>query len=154
MAGRSPAPKPPSKRARRNTDAMAVTVLPFEPCEQSALPEDVEWPERTREHGARSCARCPRADGKGGSVVRLPKAVIDNHRLFIGGVELTAIPGVLIAQEPVTVRPVVLGEWNVIRIELHVGEVEITPPASVDESGVIDIGPYDPRRRGWRLCVR
>lgn len=48
MAGRGPAPKPANKRARRNADATAVTILQFEPCEQPPLPKDVEWPERTR----------------------------------------------------------------------------------------------------------
>lgn len=63
MAGRGPAPKDPSKRARTNKDPMALRVITAEPVKQPALPEvdmQVEvdgelvsqrftWPARTRE---------------------------------------------------------------------------------------------------------
>lgn len=48
MAGRGPAPKNPSKRARSGTPG-AVTLITFVQGEQPTLPEDIEWPERTRE---------------------------------------------------------------------------------------------------------
>lgn len=53
MAGRGPAPKDPSKRARRNKDPMPLRVIEADPCEQPALPVsmpgDEPWPEQTRE---------------------------------------------------------------------------------------------------------
>ena len=63
MAGMGPAPKDPSKRARRNKDSVPSTVLRFEESDQPALPDfsiQVEvdgeltsqrfvWPEVTRE---------------------------------------------------------------------------------------------------------
>lgn len=39
MAGRGPAPKDPSKRARRNADPIATTTLRFERAEDPGLPE-------------------------------------------------------------------------------------------------------------------
>jgi hypothetical protein len=48
MAGRGPAPKDPSRRARRNADPVATTLLRFEAAEQPELPEDMEWPAATR----------------------------------------------------------------------------------------------------------
>ena len=63
MAGRGPAPKDPSKRARANKDPQALRVIAAEPVKQPDLPEfDVQvevdgelvsqrfnWPARTRE---------------------------------------------------------------------------------------------------------
>ncbi|MBP2211095.1 hypothetical protein JOJ87_001439 [Rhodococcus ruber] len=56
MAGRGPAPKDPSKRARRNSDPTALRVITAEPVEQPALPditalgdEPFTWPQRTRD---------------------------------------------------------------------------------------------------------
>ena len=59
MAGRGPAPKDPSKRARRNADPNALRVIAAEPVEQPDLPTfEVEkdgnltefvWPARTVE---------------------------------------------------------------------------------------------------------
>lgn len=49
MAGRGPAPKPASRRARRNTDAgHNLTVLTFTKARQPDLPDDVDWHPRTR----------------------------------------------------------------------------------------------------------
>ena len=59
MAGRGPAPKDPSKRARRNSDPIPLRVLVAEAIEQPELPAGVpsvddgellmaEWPEQTR----------------------------------------------------------------------------------------------------------
>ena len=47
MAGRGPAPKDPSKRVRRNRDAVATTTIRFERAEQPTLPDDIPWPEAT-----------------------------------------------------------------------------------------------------------
>ncbi|MFB7672936.1 hypothetical protein ACFC26_16160 [Kitasatospora purpeofusca] len=60
MAGVGPAPKDPSRRARRNKDPQAQTVLRFERAEAPELPDfrintgedglvEFVWPERTRE---------------------------------------------------------------------------------------------------------
>lgn len=59
MAGRGPAPKDPSRRARANKDPIALRVIQAEPVDQPELPEfDIEregkivefrWPTRTRE---------------------------------------------------------------------------------------------------------
>jgi hypothetical protein len=63
MAGRGPAPKDPKKRARTNSDPVALRVITAEPIAQPDLPEfDVQvevdgelasrrfvWPARTRE---------------------------------------------------------------------------------------------------------
>lgn len=63
MAGRGPAPKDPSQRARRNADVIPMRVIHAEPIEQPDLPEfDIsieidgrmvsqkfQWPERTRQ---------------------------------------------------------------------------------------------------------
>lgn len=38
MAGRGPAPKDPSKRARRNTDAHGMRVITADPTSQPKLP--------------------------------------------------------------------------------------------------------------------
>lgn len=48
MAGRGPAPKDPSRRARRNADPSPVRVLQVDPVEQPELPEGVDWPTQTR----------------------------------------------------------------------------------------------------------
>lgn len=59
MAGRGPAPKDPSKRARTNSDPIPLRVLTSEPVKQPKLPllrfpdangklVQVAWPERTR----------------------------------------------------------------------------------------------------------
>lgn len=51
MAGNGPAPKPASKRARRNSDPMGVRLVSSEPVKQPPLPEvmpDGEpWPDQT-----------------------------------------------------------------------------------------------------------
>lgn len=47
MAGYTP-PKDPAKRARRNKDPHATTVLRFEKAEAPELPAGVDWPEQTR----------------------------------------------------------------------------------------------------------
>lgn len=59
MAGRGPAPKDPSRRARRNADPIALRVIHAEPTAQPELPTllildggdlvPVEWPDVTRE---------------------------------------------------------------------------------------------------------
>ena len=63
MAGRGPAPKDPSRRARRNADPQGLRVIHADPTDQPDLPEfDVQvevdgeltsqafvWPARTRE---------------------------------------------------------------------------------------------------------
>jgi hypothetical protein len=50
MAGRGPAPKDRSKRARRNDDGINKIVLPFTRAPQPELPNGAEnWPTRTRE---------------------------------------------------------------------------------------------------------
>ena len=63
MAGRGPAPKDPSRRARRNADILGLRVITADPVEQPELPEfdlevsrdgevhyeRFEWPARTRE---------------------------------------------------------------------------------------------------------
>lgn len=63
MAGRGPAPKDPSRRARRNAEPTALRVITAEPTQQPDLPDfDVQievdgdlvsqsfsWPQRTRE---------------------------------------------------------------------------------------------------------
>lgn len=48
MAGRGPAPKDPSRRARRNADPHPTTVLRFERAEAHGLPEEQDWPVQTR----------------------------------------------------------------------------------------------------------
>ncbi len=58
MAGRGPAPKDPSKRARRNSDPIPLRILIAEATEQpnlptvslvdsEGLPADLEWPAQT-----------------------------------------------------------------------------------------------------------
>lgn len=47
MAGRGPAPKPASKRARRNADPTPATVLQFVKGEAPDLPEGVDWNPQT-----------------------------------------------------------------------------------------------------------
>lgn len=53
MAGRGPAPKPASKRARANKDPLGLKIVESEPTAQPPLPElmpDGEpWPEATRQ---------------------------------------------------------------------------------------------------------
>lgn len=49
MAGVGPAPKDANKRARRNKDPIATTVLAFVPGEQPFLPADHEWHPQTIE---------------------------------------------------------------------------------------------------------
>ncbi|MCL2089857.1 MAG: hypothetical protein FWH11_01300 [Micrococcales bacterium] len=48
MAGRGPSPKDPRRRARRNADTVATTVVEFVRADQPGLPDDVPWPEQTR----------------------------------------------------------------------------------------------------------
>lgn len=48
MAGRGPAPKAASRRARTN-QVMAERVVPYEPADQPQLPDGVDWPEATIE---------------------------------------------------------------------------------------------------------
>lgn len=47
VRGRGPAPKDPSKRARRNVDPIPATILEFQPGVQPELP-DGSWPDMTR----------------------------------------------------------------------------------------------------------
>lgn len=62
MAGRGPAPKDPSRRARRNADPVPLRAIEARPCPQPDLPEtfpmlvkkgfdtvrvELDWPERT-----------------------------------------------------------------------------------------------------------
>lgn len=59
MAGRGPAPKDPSRRARRNADPVALRVIEAEPVAQPELPtiqvevegelREFHWPTQTRE---------------------------------------------------------------------------------------------------------
>ena len=46
---RGPAPKDPSRRARRNVDPIPTTKLRFEPAEQPSLPDGVDWHPRTQQ---------------------------------------------------------------------------------------------------------
>jgi hypothetical protein len=48
MAGLGPAPKDPSKRARRNPDPIPSRTLRFVHGEQPKLPAGTTWPKRTR----------------------------------------------------------------------------------------------------------
>lgn len=48
MAGRGPAPKDPSRRARRNADPSPVTVLRWAPTDAPDLPDGHDWPLQTR----------------------------------------------------------------------------------------------------------
>ena len=48
MAGRGPAPKDPSKRARRNKDPQGLRVIWAEPKPQPKLPTGVKWHPQTR----------------------------------------------------------------------------------------------------------
>jgi hypothetical protein len=48
MAGTGPAPKDPSKRARRNKDPIPQTTLRFEPAEAPELPPEIDWHPQTR----------------------------------------------------------------------------------------------------------
>lgn len=48
MAGRGPTPKDPRRRARRNADQVQGTVIRFTRGVQPELPEEIDWPERTR----------------------------------------------------------------------------------------------------------
>lgn len=61
MAGRGPAPKDPSRRARKNKDTTQVHHIPLVKCPQPALPEDIPWPDRTVEFWAK-WARSPLAE--------------------------------------------------------------------------------------------
>jgi hypothetical protein len=47
MAGRGPAPKAASKRARTNKDPVGSTLLEFRPADAPELPQDVDWHQRT-----------------------------------------------------------------------------------------------------------
>lgn len=47
MAGNGPAPKPANRRARRNADPKALTVLRFDPAAAPGLPDDIDWHPRT-----------------------------------------------------------------------------------------------------------
>lgn len=47
MAGRGPAPKDKSRRARANEDSVSTTTLRFEAADPPELPEGVEWPQAT-----------------------------------------------------------------------------------------------------------
>lgn len=49
MAGRGPAPKDPSQRARRNKDAVPTTYLKFVRGTIPKLPRDIDWHPRARE---------------------------------------------------------------------------------------------------------
>lgn len=49
MAGVGPAPKPSSRRARRNKDDTPTTILRFEEAEQPNLPDGYPWPDETLE---------------------------------------------------------------------------------------------------------
>lgn len=49
MAGRGPAPKDPSKRARRNADPVPLRVIVAEPVPQPELPAGRSWPDATRD---------------------------------------------------------------------------------------------------------
>jgi len=49
MAGQGPAPKDPSRRARRNADPVPSTSIRFVKAEQPPLPADMEWHPRTVE---------------------------------------------------------------------------------------------------------
>ncbi len=49
MAGRGPAPKPSSRRARGGKDDQPTTILRFEEAEQPKLPEGFPWPDSTLE---------------------------------------------------------------------------------------------------------
>lgn len=49
MAGRGPAPKPASRRARTNKDPAPQTVLRFARGDAPELPDDEDWHPRTRD---------------------------------------------------------------------------------------------------------
>lgn len=48
MAGIGPAPKDPSRRARRNVDPNPTIRLQFQPCEPPELPDGLDWHPMTR----------------------------------------------------------------------------------------------------------
>lgn len=48
MPGLGPAPKDPSRRARRNVDVHPTTTLPFQSCNAPELPKTVDWHPQTR----------------------------------------------------------------------------------------------------------
>ena len=48
MAGMGPAPKANGRKARRNEESIATTVVRFERAEQPELPEDIPWPAPTQ----------------------------------------------------------------------------------------------------------
>jgi hypothetical protein len=48
MPGRGPAPKDPSRRARRNVDTTPTTTLPFQSCNAPQLPDTIDWHPQTR----------------------------------------------------------------------------------------------------------
>ena len=48
MAGRGPAPKETGRKVRRNAGAQMTTIT-FVPGEQPELPDDIPWPDRTRD---------------------------------------------------------------------------------------------------------
>jgi hypothetical protein len=48
MSGNGPAPKPASKRARRNADPIPQTVLPFVQADAPDLPAEIDWHPMTR----------------------------------------------------------------------------------------------------------
>lgn len=47
MAGRGPAPKDPSRRARRNKEPQPLRVIHAEPTAQPDLPAHMDWPQAT-----------------------------------------------------------------------------------------------------------
>lgn len=48
MAGYGPPPKENGRKVRRNKEAVAATVVRFEPADQPPLPDEIPWPEQTQ----------------------------------------------------------------------------------------------------------
>lgn len=97
MAGRGPAPKDPSRRARRNADPVALRVIPAEPTAQPDLPETI-WvdgeqvgvPERTRQWWAMWDASPLSADFTSTDWSELLDTAVLHARFWLGEVKLAA----------------------------------------------------------------
>lgn len=94
MAGRGPAPKPQGRRARRNADTIAPTILRFEEAAQPELrqlPGGEEWSPATREWW-RMWAASPQAElfGPTDWDFLLDTALIHNE--VWGGLNLNRLP--------------------------------------------------------------
>lgn len=91
MAGRGPAPKDSSRRARRNHDASPVTILRFEEAEQPELPNSQPWPPETIEWWS-MWADCPQAEHFGSTdwSFLLDTAIL--HAMLWGNGDTSVLP--------------------------------------------------------------